>query len=82
MKKLLIALCLALFVAPVSRAAEASHLELIGFSKNGAYVAFDQFGIHDGRGTPYIYSSFVSVKNNRLEAEIKTEVDLEGETVA
>ena len=82
MKKFVIALWLALFIAPSSLAAEASHLELIGFSKNGAYVAFDQFGIYDGRGTPYIHTSFVSVKNNRLEAEIKTEVDLEGETVA
>ena len=82
MKKLLSALCLALLIAPLARAAEASHLELIGFSKNGAFVAFDQFGIHDGRGTPYIYTSFVSVKNNRLEAELKTEVDVEGATVA
>jgi predicted secreted protein len=82
MKKLLTALYLAVFIAPISLAAEASHLELIGFSRNGAYVAFHQFGIHDGRGTPYMYTSFVSVKSNRLEAEIKTEVDLEGATVA
>ena len=82
MKKLLIALCLALFIAPLAHAAEASHLELIGFSKNGAYVAFDQFGTYDGRGTPYIHTSFVSVKNNRLEVELKTEVDVEGVTVA
>lgn len=81
MKKLLLALCLTLLVAPLAHAAEASHLELIGFSRNGAYVAFDQFGVNDGRGTPYIYTSFVSVKNNRLEVEIRTEVDVEGVTV-
>ena len=82
MKKFVIALCLALFIAPLARAAEASHLELIGFSASGAYVAFDQFGVNDGRGTPYIYTSFVSVKNNRLEAELKTEVEVDGVTMA
>ena len=82
MKKLLLALWIALFTAPISHAADAAHLELIGFSKNGAYVAFDQFGILDGMKYPYIITSFVGVKNNRLEAEIKTVLDVDGATMA
>ena len=82
MKKLVIALCLALSIAPIAQAAEASHLELIGFSQNGVYVAFTQFGISDGLGAPYIYTSFVNVKNNRLETEVKTVIDAEGATMA
>jgi len=31
---------------------------------------------------PYIYTSFVSVKYNRLEAEVKTVIDIEGATMA
>lgn len=70
MKRLLIALCFALSIAPISRAADAAHLELIGFSRDGAFLAFTQFGVQDGSGFPYAYTSFVGVKNNRLEAEL------------
>jgi len=82
MKQWLIALCLALSIAPISKAGEASHLELIGFSKNGAYVAFDQFGILDGMKFPYIITSFVSVKNNRLETEIKSVIDVKSAAIS
>ena len=82
MKNLLLALCLTVFAAPLARAAEASHLELIGFSQNGAFVAFTQFGISDGAGVPYILSSFVRVSSNRLELALETVVDIEGATLA
>jgi len=75
MKKFVIALCLTLFIAPISKAGDASHLELIGFSQNGTYVAFAQFGNNDSTVRYYIYTSFVSVKNNQLEAEIRTVVN-------
>ena len=81
MKKLLIAVCLALLVAPISHAAEASHLELIGFSKNGAFMAFTQFGVSDGSGFPYAYTSFVGVKNNRLEAELGGVLEVDSATI-
>ena len=81
MKKLLLALCLALSIAPMSHAAEASHLELIGFSKNGAFVAFTQFGVQDGSGFPYAYTSFVGVKNNRLEAELGGVLEVDSATI-
>ena len=81
MKKPVIALCVALCITPLAHAAEASHLELIGFSKNGAYVAFTQFGISDGRGVPYFYTSVASVASNRLELEVKSVIDSEGATM-
>ncbi len=82
MKRLVFTLCLALFAAPISLAAEASHLELIGFSKNGAYMAFTQFGYNDGSGFPYIDTSFVSISNNRLVVEVNTAVETDGATMA
>lgn len=82
MKQWLIALCLTLSIAPISKAGEASHLELIGFSKNGVYVAFTQFGVLDGMNFPYIITSFVSVKNNRLEAEIKAVVEVNSAAIS
>ena len=89
MKKFVIALCLALLIAPVSQAGracegdgEAWQLELIGFSKNGAYVAFEQISCNDGEGLRYSETSFVSVKNNRLEAEITTHIDFESMSLA
>ncbi len=81
MKRLLIALCLALFVAPISHAAEASHLELIGFSKNGAFMAFTQFGVQDGSGFPFIFTSFVTVKSNRLEVRVGVVIENASATV-
>ena len=80
MKRLLIALCIALFTAPISHAADAAHLELIGFSKNGAFMAFTQFGVSDGSGFPYAYTSFVGVKNNRLEAELGGVLEVDSAT--
>ena len=80
MKRLLIAVCLALFVAPISHAADAAHLDLIGFSKNGAFVAFTQFGVRDPSGFPYVYTSFVAIKTNRLEAELRGEISVDGAT--
>ena len=84
MKKFVIALCLALFIAPISNASEISplegeawQLELIGFSKDGAYVAFEQMKTNDGDRRAYAETSFVSVKNNRLEAEIPTYFEFE-----
>ena len=82
MKKLLIALCLALFFAPISQAGEALQLELIGFSRNGAYVAFEQTGKIDGKGGSYAETSFMSVKHNRLEAMVRTSVKFRPELLA
>ena len=81
MKKFVLVLCLAFFVAPIALAAEASHLELIGFSKNGAFMAFTQFGTQDGSGFPYAYTSFVGVKNNRLEAELGGVLKVDSATI-
>ena len=44
-------------------------------------MAFTQFGFQDGSGFPYRYSSFVNVKNNRLEVEIKTVLEADDATL-
>lgn len=50
---LLIVLLSAPTFAAAARAADAAHREIIGFSPDGAYFAFEQYGIQDGSGFPY-----------------------------
>jgi predicted secreted protein len=46
-------LATALALAPGARAGDVAQVEIIGFSADGAYVAFEQYGEQDGSGFPY-----------------------------
>jgi predicted secreted protein len=46
-------------------AGDASQLKLIGFSKDGDYLAFQQYGITEGEGAGYSTTYFVDVKGNK-----------------
>ena len=39
--------------APAAVAGDTSKLHLLGFSKNGSFFAFEQYGFQDGSGFPY-----------------------------
>ncbi len=54
MASLVMALALAAVLAPgVGHAADAAKRALIGFSRDGTYFAFEQYGVQDGSGFPY-----------------------------
>ncbi|MBN9671267.1 DUF2259 domain-containing protein [Roseibium aggregatum] len=40
-------------LAPVAQAGDTAEAQILGFSKDGAYFAFEQYGIEDGSGFPY-----------------------------
>lgn len=44
---------LMLAAAPAADAGDAAEAEVIGFSPDGAYVAFEQYGVQDGSGYAY-----------------------------
>jgi predicted secreted protein len=81
MKRFLLALCLTL-CATIAKAGDAASMDLIGFSKDGAYVAFEEFGIGDGSGLPYTTTNIVNVNRNALVAVIETRPEAEGATLS
>ncbi|UFI02394.1 DUF2259 domain-containing protein [Roseibium aggregatum] len=40
-------------LAPAAMAGDTAELQLLGFSRNGDFFAFEQFGVQDGSGFPY-----------------------------
>lgn len=50
---ILVGCFLALVLPNDSLAADAAEREVIGFSKDGKWFAFEEYGIHDGSGFPY-----------------------------
>jgi predicted secreted protein len=66
MKHGILVLLIALICSNLGVAGNAANLEFIGFSRDGAYLAFEQFGTGDGSGFPYSEVSIVEVSRNRL----------------
>lgn len=81
MKLLKLMLALALFLS-LARAGDAATLELIGFSKDGRYVAFEQFGITDGAGFAYAKTQVVDVAKNTVLSQTEKMLETENSTVA
>jgi len=48
----------------VTTAGDAAGLHFIGFSEDNKYLAFEQYGIHDGSGTPYVELFVINVEKN------------------
>lgn len=74
------ALLLGLLLSQPVQAGDTSELHLLGFSKNGDFFAFEQFGIQDGSGFPYseiylvdvIGDSWVPPSPFRLRKDVDT----------
>lgn len=72
-------LLLGLWLTPPAQAGDTSALHLLGFSKNGDFFAFEQYGIQDGSGFPYseifvvdvIGDSWVSPSPFRLRKDVE-----------
>ena len=61
----LVALLLVLLLG-LARAGDAATLEFWGFSRDGKYLAFEQYGVQDGSGFPYAQLYVVDVGRNAL----------------
>lgn len=51
-----------------AHAGDAAGLSVLGFSKDGRYLAFEQFGVEDGSGQPYAEFTFIDVPGNAYAA--------------
>ncbi|MCP4696866.1 MAG: DUF2259 domain-containing protein [Gammaproteobacteria bacterium] len=61
-------------------AGDAATMDFMGFSKDGKYLAFEQYGVTGGRGTPYSEIFLVNVeRNSYVTKPFKTEMDLSPE---
>jgi predicted secreted protein len=58
-------LLLVLAGAPVVLAADAADRAIIGFSGDGRFFAFEEFGIQDGSGFPYANIYVIDLENDR-----------------
>ena len=62
-------------------AGDYAKLNVIGFSKDGRYLAFEEFGTQDGSGFPYSNVYFVeTAKNSYAAAPVKVRLDNEAAT--
>lgn len=52
----------------IVRAGDYATLDFIGFSKDGRYLAFEEYGVQDGSGFPYSSFYFVDVAKNSFAA--------------
>ena len=59
---------LTLLLLGLARAGDAATLEFWGFSPDGKYLAFEQYGVRDGSGFPYAELYVVEVGGNTLVA--------------
>lgn len=50
-------------------AGDVANLDFLGFSKDGKYLAFEQYGITDGEGAPYSELYFIEVAANKWAAK-------------
>lgn len=73
---------LTLFVlCSTAAAGDFATLNFIGFSKDGRYLAFEEYGEQDGSGFPYSNIYFVDVvKNSYAATPVKVRIDKENTT--
>jgi predicted secreted protein len=81
MRRFLLVALLALTALSSSRAGDSANMSFIGFSRDGAYLAFEQFGISDGSGFPYSGINVVSVARNAFVASAEMSVQDENKPV-
>jgi predicted secreted protein len=70
-------LCLS---ASICFAADAAERQILGFSPDGRYFAFEQYGVQDGSGFPYSEIFIIDLDNDRWVEGTPVRVRLEDET--
>lgn len=79
MKKTFLILAIVLLLAANSFAGDYANLNFIGFSKDGKFLAFEEYGTGDGAGFPYSNIYFINTEKNAFAASPVT-VFIENET--
>ena len=70
-----------LMITTAARAGDYATLNVLGFSKDGRYLAFEEYGTQDGSGFPYSNYYFVDVaKNSFASPSINVRLDNEQAT--
>lgn len=64
LKSFAISLILLLTIPTIASASDASLKRVMGFSPDGKYFAYEQYGYHDGSGFPYAEIYFINTVNN------------------
>lgn len=86
MKKIYSSVCILIVLLTMcgsSLAGDYANLNVIGFSNDGKYLAFEEYGSYDGSGYPYSNYYFVMVQENiYAAAPIKIEIQKETATEA
>jgi predicted secreted protein len=76
----LIAFLLLALGAHAARAADAAERDILGFSPDGRYFAFEQFGVQDGSGFPYSEIFMIDLENDKWMEGTPIRVRLDDET--
>lgn len=67
----------------ISMAGDAALKRIMGFSPDGKYFTFEQYGIQDGSGFPYVDIFFIdTVKNTWLEDPVRIHIKDENVSIA
>jgi predicted secreted protein len=61
-----------LLFGSIALAGDYATLNFIGFSKDGRYLAFEEYGVQDGSGFPYSSFYFIDVAKNSFAARSVT----------
>lgn len=67
-----------LFTATSAFAADQSTLQFLGFSKDGKYAAYEQYGIHDGSGFPFSEIVVLNVPQNKTVLTVNKSLQQDG----
>lgn len=70
-------LLVTLLLSVMTFAGDASEYQKIGFSPDGKYFAFVQYGIQDGSGFPYAEAAIVDVDSNQFALKKRVVIETE-----
>jgi predicted secreted protein len=79
-RALLLALSALLLAAGAARAGDRALLDVIGFSPDGRYFAFEEFGVQDGSGFPYSNIYFVDLDRDSWIPDTPVRVRIDDES--
>ena len=77
-------LAVATALAPAALAGDFAERRIIGFSADGKYFAFEQFGVQDGSGFPYAEIFVIDIEKDAWAPDTPIRISLreEGKTLA
>jgi predicted secreted protein len=71
---------LCILAAPPALGADAAERDILGFSPDGRYFSFEQYGVQDGSGFPYSEIFIIDLKEDRWLEGTPVRIRLDDET--